>query len=116
MNGIIKYAATEEDKNRVKEWLLSKGNAAVTNNLFYIEEDGEIKAAVGLTIVPAIEPLMSENKLYTYKLLQYIQGLAKGMGHDLIQAMTNNPKAQTGLIKDGFTVWTPSITQFLKEI
>ena len=113
---MIKFAKTDEEISKCKEYLKEKGTPALTNTFFYTETDGKITACAGITLIPAIEPMQSDNIQSSYKLYHEVLGYTRGLGYNFIQAITNSEKAAVELKRDGWFLWTPNIQQFIKEL
>jgi hypothetical protein len=103
----IKLAITTDDKNRVGEYLESKGVKVLPGTGFsFIEIDGEIKAAAGYhpDLGGAIEPLVSEGVSYTKTLGIFMYGYMIGQGYSYISCWTQNEEWSAILQKEGFIV------------
>lgn len=113
---MVKFAKTEEEIKKCKEYLKEKGTPALTNTFFYTEVEGKITSCAGVTLIPAIEPMQSDNIQSSYKLYHEVMGYIRGLGFTHVQAITNSEKAINELKRDGWIFWTPNIQQYIKEL
>ncbi len=117
---MVKLAKTNEELQKCFNYLNSKGTIPATEELYYVERDGEITACSGLTVVPEIEPLQAENNIDAYSLFNYMLGVAESrarlIGSKYITCCTNNIRAENIIKKYNFTFWTNKIKQFIKGV
>lgn len=110
--------ALKEQYDKCVEYL-NKHNVKILQGtlLFYIETD-EIKAVAGYhqDLGGAIEPLVSENAVYTKTLGIFMYGFLIGKGYSHISCWTENKVWKEILTQLGFTVCSESTTRLVKEI
>lgn len=91
---MVKQALTDEQRQRVTDYLNSKGTYPATNDLFYCEDDlGNIVGAYGLEVKVCIEPLQADNKFVSNRLLTDAIATARTSGCEKVHFFTTEPKA-----------------------
>lgn len=91
---MVKEAKTDEERNKVWDYLKQKGTIPATNVFFYKDNDkGEITGAYGIEVKTCIEPLQADNNLVAHELFYHALGVMAGLGKEKVHFITCNDTA-----------------------
>lgn len=112
---MVRTANTKEEKQRVYDYLVSKGTRPATNDLYYTEDDkGNITGAFGIEVKVCIEPLQAEHKFSFYEMIKVAVAIIKCSGVSKMHCFTNNAKLiNIAQSKYGAIQWGNNLTELM---
>jgi len=115
---MVKVAKTDEERQRVWDYMNRKGTIPATNSFFYKENaDGEIVGAYGVETKTCIEPLQADDRVTAFELLTHSIAVAQMMGVEKVHFITCNPTASKVLQdKYGAVLWSKDIQELFIQL
>lgn len=110
---MVKLARTDEEKQKVFDYLKAKNLVPATNILYYKEnEQGEIQGAYGIEIKVCIEPLQAENKFVSNELFTDAKATIRTLGYEKVSILTADDKVKEHIVKNEQGIeWGKNLTE-----
>ena len=116
-------ATTEEQRKRCFDILVENGQRPLTDEFFYLEEDGEVTAVMGLVYCTGnksaylqIEPMWADNQYVAFQLYEEVMDYAMQAGGCLVIAQSDDKAVQNALERLGWTQINSDLKTYSKDL